>query len=56
MALRPPVPTSGKSFDAAYGYQMKAGCAGGSTFKPVLFLEVLTGFAGSNAGPLLPVA
>jgi len=35
---------------------MKAGCAGGSTFAPVLFGEEFVGRAGSKCGPTALVA
>ena len=57
MAVLPPAPKEGKSIvETPYGYQIKAGCAGGSSVRPVLFLELLIGLAGSNASPDLPVA
>ena len=56
MAVRPPVPSSGNSVLVAYGYHIKAGCAGGKFIAPVLFGELFTGAAGLNAGPDTPVA
>ena len=47
MALRPPVPTWGKSGEASYGYQINGGATAGSSFSPVLFLDSFTGFAAS---------
>ena len=35
---------------------MNADCAGGNSRKPVLFLDSLTGFAGSNVSPDFPVS
>ena len=56
MAFLPPVPNCGKSGDAAYGYQMKAGSTAGSFFIPVLFGELLTGPAVSKVAPDSPVS
>src|SRR3954468_17038861 len=51
MADRAPEPSSGKRVEGPGGYQMNAGCAGGSSRIPVLFGESFTGCAGSNVSP-----